>query len=160
MVQSLRSVRIESVIVIAGLLVLMLCSKPPRSGTANVNPIEGTAPPADQSVEEFSLEALPEPVELQPATAPPATTERPAGNTHQQVSKRLARVDATNCPALGYNEIMYGEVTVQWIWNGHELAPTKVVVVDESDGISSIWTFNDQNGVIITELPPGTPPMP
>jgi hypothetical protein len=160
MVELLRKLRIESAIVIAGLLVLMFYSKPPRSGTANVNPAESMVPPLDESVEGLSLESLPEPVEVQPVTTKPPATEQPANDASQRPSKRLARVDATNCPALGYTGVVYGEVTVQWTWTGHELAPTKVVVVDEGNGISSVWNFNDQNGVIITELPPGTPPMP
>ena len=160
MVQLLQKVRIESVIVIAGLLVLMFCSRPPRSGTANVNPVGSETTPAETPIEELSLDSLPELIESLPATSKPTMTEQPAALQVQKPTKRMAKVDARNCPGLKYDKVMYGEVSVQWVWNGHELAPTKVVVVDEGNGVSTIWNFESQDGVIVTELPPDTPPLP
>jgi len=68
--------------------------------------------------------------------------------------KRMARVDATGSSHLGYSDVMYGEITVRWIWNGHKLVPCKVVEVKEADGTMSIWSFDNQDDVVITPLPP------
>lgn len=66
----------------------------------------------------------------------------------------MARVDARNARHLGYPEVMYGEITVRWVWNGSRLVPRKVVEVKEPDGTVTIWSFEDQDNVTITELPP------
>jgi hypothetical protein len=59
--------------------------------------------------------------------------------------RRIGVVDARNCPGLNYKEVMYGEVTVRWVWDGQRLVPRKVCVVQEGNGVTSVWDF-DQHG--------------
>lgn len=137
-----NSTRLELVVVAAVLLVLMLYSKPPRSGNAEVTTGNAEMPApaiADAvqaamraSAEAAGLDEMP-PVDVQPRT------------------KRVGIVDARNCGNPKYKDLMYGEVTVRWVWNGGKFVPQKVCVVDEGNGVTSVWSFDQQNGVTVTE---------
>jgi len=59
-------------------------------------------------------------------------------------------VDARKCPGLNYNDILYGEVTVRWVWDGARFTPHKVVVVREKSGVVSTWNLDDD---VATEIP-------
>ncbi len=133
-----NSTRLELVVVAAVLLVLMLYSKPPRSGNAEVNrqPAPAVADAVQAAVrasaEADGLDEMP-PVDVQPRT------------------KRVGIVDARNSGNPKYKDLMYGEVTVRWVWNGGKFVPQKVCIVDEGNGVTSIWSFDQQNGVTVTE---------
>ncbi len=77
----------------------------------------------------------------------------------QPRTKRVGIVDARNCGNPKYKDLLYGEVTVRWVWNGGKFVPKKVCVVDEGNGVTSVWSFDQKNGVTITEReePIGTP---
>ncbi|MHC4518990.1 MAG: hypothetical protein ACYTAS_10405 [Planctomycetota bacterium] len=139
----MRPTRLEFTIVSIGLLVLLLCSKPPQSGTADLPAILDPVAMDARSVEE----AIPE-----------STVERalpvPTGSDREAVAEppRMGSVDARNCRQLGYDEVMYGEVTVQWVWNGTRFVPQKVCVVEEENGISSVWSFDQQDDAVLSEV--------
>ena len=48
---------------------------------------------------------------------------------------------------------MYGEVTVQWVWEGGRRVPKKVCQVREPSGAISTWSFDNNDGIVITPLP-------
>jgi hypothetical protein len=63
-------------------------------------------------------------------------------------------VDARNCDSLKYPHVMYGLITVRWVWDGSRLAPQKVCEVKEASGIVSVWSFDEQHeGVTLKEVP-------
>ncbi len=74
-------------------------------------------------------------------------------------TKRVGIVDARNSGNPKYKDLLYGEVTVRSVWNGGKFVWQKVCIVDEGDGVTSIWSFDQQNGVTITEreVPINTP---
>ena len=138
-----NSTRLELVIVAAMLLVLMLCSRPPRSGNAEVRPNRAEIPAQVPS-------SLGESAALVPATPETAADEMPPVDVQPRV-KRVGIVDARNCGNPKYKDLLYGEVTVRWVWNGQKFVPNKVCVVDVGNGTTSVWSFDQQNGVTITE---------
>ena len=64
----------------------------------------------------------------------------------------MASVDARTCPGLNYPEVMYGEVTVRWVWDGSKLSPRKVCVVNQPDGVTTGGSFDDPSGATLTEI--------
>jgi hypothetical protein len=144
--------RLELAIVAAGLLVLLLCSRPPRSGSANVRigPAEmarETTSPEDASnltVPEGAKAAMHNSAETRHDDEPPPADVQPR-------MKRIGVVDARSNGNPKYKDLMYGEIAVRWIWNGHKLAPQKVCIVDEGNGVSSVWSFDQSNGVTVSE---------
>ena len=165
-----RATRVEFVIVSVALLLLLLCSKPPRSGSADVSDLH-TSPAAEWSAEQTTADPrgnafetngaseetrLPEFTDrkgemgdLVDATLPTADVE----SSLQERAKRMAAVDARNCNRLDYGDVMYGEVTVRWVWNGTKRVPQKVCVVEEENGVSSVWSFDQQDDAILSEIP-------
>jgi hypothetical protein len=156
-----RTTRLEFIIVTVAFLVLLLCSKPPRPGTAEV----GDPYPQGTSSQETTLEMLPEVPEVpspDPAIeeAPPVEEDEPSPDSDivaepaapAQPAKRVARVDARRCEGLRYDDVMYGEVTVRWVWNGNKLVPEKVCVVEEPNGVSTVWGFNQQDTAVLSEI--------
>ena len=140
-----RPTRVEINIVSVALLVLLLCSNPPRSGNADVRdfsdqvsepmgPVEETTPDLD-----VVSDAPP------PDVAMDEATERPP-------APRIAAVDARSCNRLDYKDVMYGQVTVRWVWNGTKFVPHKVCVVEEENGVSSVWSFDQQDRAVLSEL--------
>jgi len=162
-----KPTRLEVVIVIVALMVLAFCSREPKSGNAdwrydpaqNEPSPERTVPPQNVdtlSMPDASEDSTPESpsASVQESAAPaPASDTTPVSDPPLKV-KRIAMVDARNASHLGYANVLYGEVTVRWVWNGHKLVPRKVAEVKEEDGTISIWSFDNQDNVIITELPP------
>ena len=150
-----KPTRLEVVIVVVALLLLAFISREPRSGRAYVHvdgdQAERSAVPADagQNPDEAAASRYARSDGNMEATTP--ATKPPKQPYKVQ---RMARVDARGVAHLGYPEVMYGEITVRWIWNGHKLVPCKVVEVTERDGTVTVWSFDDQDNVTITELPP------
>lgn len=139
----MRPTRLEFTIVSTGLLVLLLCSRSPQSGTADVGAIVDPVAMDAWSVGEATPELTAERVAAVPGEADREAVAGPA---------RMGSVDARNCRQLDYDEVMYGEVTVQWVWNGTRFVPQKVCVVEEEDGISSVWSFDQQDDAVLSEL--------
>ena len=144
--------RLELAIVAAALLVLLLCSRPPRSGNANTlpdnldlatrmpswpNEPQAAVPTASQELAQSDPE-MPSPDPMPPAEMPSRT-------------KRVGIVDARNCDKLNYRDVMYGEVSVRWVWDGQKLVPQKVCIVPDSNGVSTVWSFSQHNDVTLSE---------
>jgi hypothetical protein len=147
-----NSTRLELVIVAAVLLVLMLCSRPPRSGNAEVRAGRADMPIQMPSSRKQSTLAV--------SPVADASMQNNIGTAHSEEMppvdvqprfKRVGIVDARNCGNPKYRDLLYGEVTVRWIWNGQKMVPKKVCVVDEGNGVTSVWCFDQQEGVTITE---------
>jgi hypothetical protein len=146
-------------IIVAAVLLLLLWTRAPRSGNAGVRLDAG---PTVQDIEPRS----PAPAPVESITIPSLDAERPAvdeGRSDPVVEvpvapvqpklRRIGVVDARNCSGLGYKEVLYGEVTVRWVWNGQRLVPRKVCVVRESDGVTSVWDFDEHDpDVKISEI--------
>jgi hypothetical protein len=152
-----RTTRLEFAIVAAVLLIMVLYSRPPTSGNAD------TLAPRIDLVEETQFV---EP-ELPPATVTSAAA--PAPETHvaappdsgsgatktQRRGRRVGVVDATGCQDLDYKDVMYGEVAVRWVWNGEKLVPQKVCIVEEGNGVRSVWGFDANDEIVLSEYPQG-----
>lgn len=157
-----NSTRLELVIVSAVLLVLMLSNRSPRSGNAEIQSgrlgMSAQMPSSDNELtlaipplSDSSMQGVPE---MPPADEMPPVDVQPK-------LKRIGIVDARASGNPKYAEVMYGEVTVRWIWNGQRMIPKKVCVVDEGNGVTSIWSFDEQDGVTVTErLVPADTPQP
>jgi hypothetical protein len=151
----MRATRLELLIVTVAFVVLLLCSRPPNPGTAR--PI-GPASPAAQSVPEPTQKIdvkLPEERNIRQEQTPSAPVAMPRSEPAPQVklhTKRMATVDARKCPGLKYRDIMYGEVTVRSVWDGSRFVLRKVCVVAESDGTTTVWSFDDPGDAVITEI--------
>lgn len=165
-----RTTRLEFTIVGVALVVLLFCSKPPKRGTAGVNDTEIPYLPPEPMpfVEETPAEPIetldieqPEEIEETPLPIEPAPEEideptisvRPDNEAiPTQPAKRHATVDARNSQGLNYGKVMRGQVTVRWVWNGRKHVPQKVCVVQEPNGVTSVWSFDQQDGAVLTEV--------
>lgn len=150
-----RTTRLELLIVNVAILVLLFCSKPPRSGSAQV---PDSAPAAH-----ITSETLAPDDPLAPQTQPEEDVEPDGPNAadqgaNGQPTPRVGSVDARNISDLRYGDVMYGDVTVRWVWNGTRFVPQKVCIVKEKDGVSSVWSFDQQDKATVSEVsgPPGT----
>lgn len=156
--------RLEVIIIAAALMVLLLGKQPPQSGNADVR---SDAEPRANGVQAPIPAASSELLQSPHATAQPADpgfqspfatetdnlTPDPIPQM-QPKSKRYAMVDARKCDSLKYPDVMYGQITVRWVWDGSRLAPQKVCEVKEANGIVSVWSFNEQHeGVTLQEIP-------
>jgi hypothetical protein len=144
--------RVELAIVVAALLVLVFSNQPPEPGKAEIRQepeamAADTQNQAPQTQFDVPMEDL----------APAATADNLAVepiSPPQPKRKRIAMVDARNCNALRYPEVMYGEVTVRPVWNGTKFEWKKVCEVREKDGATSVWSFDEAHqGVTVTEMP-------
>ncbi len=177
---SLQNTRLEWVVVGTVFLVLLLCRQPPKSGNAGVRvdlgrtpeagqsptventarqgsadlPLQTTRPPSDATFGNPSASQS-RAVEQRPDLTRPDNPRRESAVSAQPRPKRMAVVDARRCDGLTYKDLMYGEITVRWVWNGGRLVPEKVCQVTEPSGVVTTWSF-DNPDVIITELPPDT----
>jgi len=160
-----RTTRLEFIIVTVAFLVLLLCSKPPRPGTAEVANFYNQVPPSEGPTLEITpaLPLLPTPADvnmLEPAVEEDTLPSVPQSSTDidevppapEQATRRVAAVDARRCDRLKYNDVMYGEVTVRWVWDGQKLVPQKVCVVQEPNGVSTIWSFDQQDNAVLAEV--------
>lgn len=81
-------------------------------------------------------------------------TEGTGGQRDKPIEKTpegAAIVDARHCIELNYHRLMRGRVSYRQIWNGHGFVTQKVCLVDEGNGISSVWSF-EQGSALITEV--------
>lgn len=156
-----RTTRVEFLIVTVGLLVLLFCSHPPQSGNAEVGYL-----PADSENPSGPREAPPSAADEndlpQPLTWPQDAVEPGDPNAaapidqslpKQQLAPRVGAVDARGVRQSSYNDVMYGDVTVRWVWNGSKFLPQKVCVVKEKDGVSSVWSFDQPGNAVVSEIP-------
>jgi hypothetical protein len=173
-IMSSQTTRLELTIVAAALLVLVLCRQPPKSGNADVPADAQTARQERTSgMEQTALGT-----NRSPASDPfPPTDDRPArglqtptiapapgGATSDnrdaesagpsQPKKRMGMVDARNCTRLNYKDVLYGEVTVRRVWDGQKFVLRKVIEVKEANGVTSIWSFDEHEDVVPSEIRP------
>lgn len=159
-----RATRVEFIIVSVALLVLLLCSDPPKPGKADIENVRGPGGtwPAEQVRSDSESPQVGEDEPSEAPSAEPIDDDEPnevvlevsksedAGSSQRMA--RLAAVDARNCNNLNYKNVMYGKVTVRWIWNGTQFVPQKVCVVEEEDGSSSVWSFDQQDEAVLSEI--------
>jgi hypothetical protein len=159
----MRSTRLEFLIVTIAFVVLLLCSRPPKTGEAQTTePMEPVAQPEVMAEKPTAPPvAIPSAPAAQPAVEDPPRQTAPAvvslpvpdrSPGPKPRTKRMASVDARNCPGLNYPEILYGEVTVRFVWDGNRSVPRKVCVVTGPDGVTTVWSFDDPGGAIVTEI--------
>jgi hypothetical protein len=164
-----QTTRLELVIVAAALLVLFLCRQPPKSGNAGIHMDVGQTPETGQRTNDemqsggdiAAFNQEPSNSQLQAIQLPPDAGT--PDNTFTQLAvpprpkmKRIAVVDARKCDGLKYKDLMYGEVTVQWVWEGGKGVFKKVCQVREPSGTVSTWSFDNNDGIVISELPQET----
>ncbi|MBN1360690.1 MAG: hypothetical protein JW993_08865 [Sedimentisphaerales bacterium] len=168
-----RTTRLEFIIVTVAFLVLLLCSKPPRPGTAQVGNTDGrpmvspdvglVALPEDPTPPIEVNAPEPEPLEIVPSEPEPSSENlqpdaEPTPTEFGQPTVRWATVDARRCPGLKYDQPMQGEITVRWVWDGQQLVPQKVCVVREPNGVSTVWRFDEQGNARLAEVEPEPEP--
>ena len=90
---------------------------------------------------------------------PNAATPIDQSLPNQQLAPRVGVVDARGVRQSSYNNVMYGDVTVRWVWNGSKFVPQRVCVVKEKDGVSSVWSLDQPGNAVVSEIPrsPGAP---
>lgn len=153
-----RATRLEFVIVSVALLVLLMCSNPPRSGTAGIGEIRDEEAPVAPSAQPSSLDRDFDAVEPNVGEELPAEVpEPPSPELDEETgtipeAPKVGAVDARSCDDLEYQNVMYGQVTVRWVWNGTKFVPHKVCVVEEENGVSSVWSFDQQDRAVLSEL--------
>jgi hypothetical protein len=147
-----NSTRLELVVVAAVLLVLMLYSRPPRSGNAGVRPESTEMATPTSSSRQASSSAVAEAVEatMQAGAETTRPDEMPAADVRPR-TRRVGIVDARNSGNPKYKDLMYGEVSVRHVWNGGKFVWQKVCIVDEGNGVTSVWSFDQQNDATVTE---------
>jgi hypothetical protein len=163
-----RTTRVEFVIVTAGLLVLLFCSQPPQSGNAEVGYLPADAESPSWSPEGPASAAdendLPEPLKRPQDAVEPGDSGAAAPTAqnlpNQQQAPRGGAVDARGVRQSSYNNVMYGDVTVRWVWNGSKFVPQRVCVVKEKDGVSSVWSFDQPGDAVVSEIPQNTGTSP
>jgi hypothetical protein len=166
-----QTTRLELTIVAAALLVLVLCRQPPKSGNADVRndaetAIQEPAPETENPAPGMSSGPASDPLSTtsdQQTSGPQTSTVAPSSDTTSDNSaresalpvpprKRMGMVDARNCGGLKYQDVLYGEVTVRWVWDGEKLVPRKVIQVKEKNGVTSIWSFDEHKDVVLSEI--------
>ena len=161
-----QTTRLELIIVAAALLVLFLCRQPPKSGNAGVPVNIGHTPEAGQGTgdepmmaqdaaasDQESSDSQARAIDPLSGVAMPDNTPPESAVPPQPRMKRIAIVDARRCNGLKYKDLMYGEITVQWVWEGGRRVPKKVCQVREPSGVISTWSFDNNDGIVISELP-------
>lgn len=156
-----RATRLEFIIVSIALLVLLMCTKPPKSGNADVGDSHEQNLGAISSAEQVTPESHPDHIDGSAEERPvdvALEAPLPAIATDEAMvappAPRIAAVDARGCSRLEYRDVMYGQVTVRWVWNGTKFVPHKVCVVEEEGGVSSVWSFDQQDEASLSELSP------
>ncbi len=140
-----RTTRLEFLILAIGLLVLVFCSQPPQYGSADVTLQQDVLPTDSEPI----LSATPtasDQNEQGPPDIEPSLADSP-------LPPRLGTVDARSLPQSAYNDLLYGNITVRWVWDGQKFVPEKVCVVEEKDGVSSVWGFDQQGRAVVSEIP-------
>lgn len=157
-----RGTKLEFIIVSIALLVLLMCSRPPKSGNADVGKFHEQALRPISSTEQLVPESNPDGHDgraeeglMDVASEAPLPTQGSDDALVAPPAPRIAAVDARGCNRLDYQDVMYGQVTVRWVWNGTKFVPHKVCVVEEEGGVSSVWSFDQQEEASLSELSPG-----
>jgi hypothetical protein len=145
--------RLELIIIAGALLVLFLCRQPPKSGNAGVHLEIGPTAETGQKIGDEQTTAQDAAASDQESVATPDNTSAQPAVPPRPKMARIAVVDATRCNGLKYKDLMYGEVTIQWVWEGGKRMPKKVCLVREPSGVISTWSFDNSDGIVITELP-------
>ena len=156
-----RTTRLEFIIVTVAFLVLMLCSKPPRPGSAEVEDLRSPQPAPREAAVAFLQEPAPS-IEVnasEPARSDEAPVDEPTPETANGAAEpeagppvaRMGTVDARNCTGLNYDNVMQGEITARWVWDGQRFTPEKVCVVQGPDGVSTVWSFEQQGEAVLSE---------
>ncbi len=150
--------RLELVIIVSALVVLLFSNQPPEPGNADTRSDVG------QATESLDSIPLVQPERIQPETprAEVAATRPPASpmpdnqvlpSIPSRPTKKFGKVDARRCDPVKYPNIMYGPITVRWVWNGTKFEPCKVCEVKESNGIVTVWSFDEhEENMTITEV--------
>jgi len=150
-----QTTRLEFIIVTVALLVLLMCSQPPRSGNANVQmpPSEPAAGVRSDNpaVPQNSLSETADSVSGRltetsaPASDIPAVRPSDQSSFIEQAPARMTPAGSTaaqNTTAANNEEATSEEVAVRYVWDGTKLAPQKVRIVDEGNGVRSIYSFD------------------
>lgn len=155
--------RLELVIIGAAMAVLLFSNRPPQPGNAEIRTDTGlTTESAQGQPGNVRSPDGPNPQSawtdgpgVEPPTGPvPDNTAIEPVSPPEPKPKRIGMVDARKCDSLRYPNVMFGEITVRWVWDGTRFVPRKVCEVRESNGVVSIWSFDDrQEGVVLSELP-------
>lgn len=148
-----QSTRLELIIVAAALLALLLCRQPPKSGNAGALVDIGQTPEAGQRTGDEQPATEDAAGFDQESVATPDNTFAPPTVPPQPRMKQIAVVDARKCDGLKYKDLMYGEVTIQWVWEGGRRIPKEVCQVREPSGVISTWSFDNNDGIVISKLP-------
>jgi len=170
-----QTTRLELTLIAAALLVLLLCQQPPKSGNADVRSdaetaMQASTPGTEDAAQEANGGPTSDPSSatgdqrtpgLQTSTIAPSSSGVTSDNSDTdtavsaQPRKRMGIVDARNCGRLKYKDVMYGEVTVRWVWDGQKLVARKVIEVKEKNGVTSIWSFDEHDDIVLSEIRPG-----
>ena len=161
-----QTTRLELTIVVAALLVLFLCRQPPKSGNASIRTNVGRTPEAGQIAGDVAAPNPQSEIGNSQSSRPQLRVINPSSDATtsdnnstesaappQPKMKRIAMVDATKCSGLNYQDLMYGEITVRWVWDGQSYVPEKVCQVREPSGAISTWSFDNHDGIVLTEIP-------
>jgi hypothetical protein len=168
-----QATRLELTIVVAALLVLFLCRQPPKSGNAGIRTEIGRIPEAGQRMDNGkrtaenvaashpqseignSQSSGPQLRVITPSSdaATPDNNSTESAMPPQPKIKRIGMVDARKCSGLNYKDVMYGEITVRWVWDGQKNVPEKVCQVREPSGVISTWSFDNHDGIVLSEIP-------
>jgi len=152
--------RLELVIIVSALVVLLLSNQPPERGSADIRKDIGQLTDTPETLSQVQPDPTPsdriradDVAVRSPATLTPDNLTVPSIPQPQPQAKRLGMVDARACRSLNYPNIMYGEITVRWVWNGTKFEPCKVCEIRESNGIVTVWSFDEhEENVTITEV--------
>jgi len=150
-----QTTRLEFIIVAVALLVLLMCSQPPRSGNANVQmppsePIAGGGSENPPVPQDFTPQTTEPTYRQMPQTSLPASDVPPVRATEQNSlpeptqirTIRLRPGTAQNATAANNAEVPGEEIAVRYVWDGTKLVPQKVRIVDEGNGVRSIYSFD------------------
>ena len=91
------------------------------------------------------------PIDDTPNTIPEEASEEISTDGGAEEVPPPPRVGAVDARGLD-KDVMYGEVTVRWVWNGTRFVPRKVCVVKEPNGVTSVWSFDQQGQAVLSEL--------
>ncbi|MBN2133261.1 MAG: hypothetical protein JW741_27425 [Sedimentisphaerales bacterium] len=150
-----QTTRLEFIIVAVALLVLLMCSQPPRSGNADIQmPTltpdlgEGSEnPPAPGDSAPQIIERVSElPTETSAPASEISTARQTPRNTFTEPMQvrtvPLRSAAAQNTAAPNNPKTPSEEVAVRYVWDGTKLVPQKVRIVDEGNGVRSIYSFD------------------
>ena len=150
-----QTTRLEFIIVAVALLVLLMCSQPPKSGNANVQmppsePIAAGGSDNPPVPEDFTSQTTDQTYKQLPQTPLPVSDVPAVRGTEQSSltgpaqirTIRLRPGTAQNVTTANNEETPGEEIAVRYVWDGTKLVPQKVRIVDEGNGVRSIYSFD------------------